>query len=118
MFEGFTRRRIGTSQSTTINVMVGGSGSGLLLLHGCPQTLAMWHEIAPGLARTLRSSPATCAATVTAPSLTARPITPTFAPAYCEWFFFTQGYDFPETLLAAAPESLLRYELGHCSTAA
>ena len=36
-----------------------------------------------------------------------------FARAYWEWFFFIQGYDFPETLIGAAPEQFLRYELGH-----
>jgi haloacetate dehalogenase len=35
-----------------------------------------------------------------------------FAMAYWEWFFFIQAYDFPETLIAAAPEKFLRYELG------
>ena len=35
-----------------------------------------------------------------------------FARAYWEWFFFTQDHAFPETLLAAAPETFLRYELG------
>lgn len=37
----------------------------------------------------------------------------TFASAYWEWFFFTQGGDFPERLIAADPEAFLRYELGH-----
>jgi haloacetate dehalogenase len=35
-----------------------------------------------------------------------------FARAYWEWFLLIQEYDFPETLLAAAPEAFLRYELG------
>jgi haloacetate dehalogenase len=35
-----------------------------------------------------------------------------FARAYWEWFFFIQSYDFPETLMEAAPEKFLRYELG------
>jgi haloacetate dehalogenase len=35
-----------------------------------------------------------------------------FASAYWEWFFFIQDHDFPETLLAAAPEAFLRYEIG------
>ena len=34
----------------TINVRWGGSGPGLLLLHGFPQTLHMWRDIAPLLA--------------------------------------------------------------------
>jgi haloacetate dehalogenase len=35
-----------------------------------------------------------------------------FASAYWEWFFLIQGYDFPETLIGAAPEKFFRYELG------
>ena len=35
-----------------------------------------------------------------------------FAKAYWEWFFLIQDHDFPETLIAAAPETFLRYELG------
>jgi haloacetate dehalogenase len=31
---------------------------------------------------------------------------------YWEWFFFIQDYDFPESLIGAAPEAFLRYELG------
>ena len=50
MFEGFTSRQITTS-GTTINLVTGGSGPGLLLLHGYPQTHAMWHKIAPRLAQ-------------------------------------------------------------------
>ena len=50
MFEGFEQRQITTS-GTTINFVKGGSGPGLLLLHGYPQTHAMWHKIAPRLAQ-------------------------------------------------------------------
>ncbi len=49
MFEGFESKNIPTSE-TTIHAVVGGSGPPLLLLHGYPQTHAMWHEVAPGLA--------------------------------------------------------------------
>jgi haloacetate dehalogenase len=49
MFEGFESKNISTSE-TTIHAVVGGSGPPLLLLHGYPQTHAMWHEVAPGLA--------------------------------------------------------------------
>src|SRR2546428_13781142 len=50
MFEGFEHQQITTS-GTTINLVKGGSGPGLLLLHGYPQTHAMWHKIAPRLAQ-------------------------------------------------------------------
>src|SRR5215211_2846974 len=35
---------------TTINAVRGGSGPPVLLLHGYPQTHAMWHRVAPRLA--------------------------------------------------------------------
>lgn len=49
MFEGFTQHRIGTG-GAEINLRTGGQGPALLLLHGYPQTHAMWHKIAPALA--------------------------------------------------------------------
>ena len=50
MFEGFTRTAIETSE-TVINLVYGGDGPPLLLLHGYPQTHTMWHKAAPLLAR-------------------------------------------------------------------
>ncbi len=49
MFEGFARQHITTS-GTTINLVHGGSGPPLLLLHGYPQSHLMWRKIAPRLA--------------------------------------------------------------------
>ena len=49
LFPGFEPRRIATS-GTEINLIVGGSGPPLLLLHGYPQTHAIWHRIAARLA--------------------------------------------------------------------
>jgi haloacetate dehalogenase len=49
MFDGFTRRQIKT-QETTINLVRGGSGYPILLLHGYPQTHVCWHRVAPILA--------------------------------------------------------------------
>jgi haloacetate dehalogenase len=51
MFEGFTSRDIEV-EGVTIHAAIGGSGPPLLLLHGYPQTHAMWHLVAPELART------------------------------------------------------------------
>jgi len=50
MFEGFERRRVPLAAGE-INLVAGGTGPGLLLLHGYPQTHAIWHKIAPDLAR-------------------------------------------------------------------
>lgn len=50
MFEGFATRRI-PANGIEINARVGGSGPPLLLIHGYPQTHAMWHAVAPGLAQ-------------------------------------------------------------------
>ena len=49
MFEGFELAMIDAGEAT-IRVRRGGSGPPLLLLHGNPQTHAMWHEVAPRLA--------------------------------------------------------------------
>ena len=49
MFEGFERRQI-EAGGTTINLVKGGDGPPLLLLHGYPQTHTIWHKIAPRLA--------------------------------------------------------------------
>lgn len=50
LFPGFTARRIATS-GAEIHCEFGGSGPPLLLLHGYPQTHAMWHKVARALAR-------------------------------------------------------------------
>jgi len=49
-FPGFRRESIQTS-GATINVLVGGSGPPVLLLHGYPQTHVEWRKIAPELAK-------------------------------------------------------------------
>ena len=49
MFEGFHQERIETTE-TVINLVQGGSGPPVLLLHGYPQTHVMWHKVAPALA--------------------------------------------------------------------
>jgi haloacetate dehalogenase len=49
MFDGFTHQQINT-QETMINLVRGGSGYPILLLHGYPQTHVCWHRVAPILA--------------------------------------------------------------------
>ena len=49
MFDQFIRQQIKT-QGTTINLVCGGSGFPILLLHGYPQTHVCWHRVAPILA--------------------------------------------------------------------
>jgi haloacetate dehalogenase len=49
VLDGFAESRIETGEAE-IHVRHGGSGPPLLLLHGYPQTHAMWHRIAPRLA--------------------------------------------------------------------
>jgi haloacetate dehalogenase len=50
MFDGFRDVRMAVG-GTEIAAWVGGSGPPVLLLHGYPQTRAIWHRIAPRLAR-------------------------------------------------------------------
>lgn len=50
MFAGFGQHRV-NANGVEINFRRGGSGRPLLLLHGYPQTQAMWHAVAPALAR-------------------------------------------------------------------
>jgi haloacetate dehalogenase len=49
LFPGFETRTVATA-GARIRCIAGGSGPPLLLLHGYPQTHAMWHRIAPRLA--------------------------------------------------------------------
>jgi haloacetate dehalogenase len=50
MFEGFSRHRI-PANGVEIHAVTGGSGPPLLLLHGYPQTHAIWRKLAPQLAQ-------------------------------------------------------------------
>jgi haloacetate dehalogenase len=49
-FPSFAQRRINTS-GAEINLVTGGNGPPLLLLHGYPQTHLMWRKLAPQLSR-------------------------------------------------------------------
>jgi haloacetate dehalogenase len=48
MFEGFATRDV-EHDGVRLRVRIGGQGAPLLLLHGHPQTHAMWHRVAPAL---------------------------------------------------------------------
>ncbi|CDZ63472.1 alpha/beta fold hydrolase [Neorhizobium galegae] len=50
LYPGYRNMRIKTS-GAEINVVTGGSGPPLLLLHGAPDSLVTWHLIAPQLAK-------------------------------------------------------------------
>jgi haloacetate dehalogenase len=50
LFKNFKKIKIRTA-GATINLVTGGSGPAVLLLHGYPETHAMWHKVAPALAR-------------------------------------------------------------------
>ncbi|WP_432543565.1 alpha/beta fold hydrolase [Kineococcus sp. SYSU DK002] len=47
---GFTQQRIAVADGVALNVAVGGSGAPVVLLHGFPQTHAMWRHVAVDLA--------------------------------------------------------------------
>jgi haloacetate dehalogenase len=50
LFPGFSRKKIAV-RNASINLVTGGAGPPVLLLHGYPETHAMWHKVAPALAR-------------------------------------------------------------------
>lgn len=51
LFPGFEERRVDVGDGIEIAATIGGSGPPLLLLHGHPQTHAIWHKVAPTLAQ-------------------------------------------------------------------
>ncbi|MEO9101397.1 MAG: alpha/beta hydrolase [Burkholderiaceae bacterium] len=51
LFPGFAQRTVEVEPGLHINAVLGGHGPPLLLLHGHPQTLAIWHKVAQRLAQ-------------------------------------------------------------------
>ncbi|WP_343591964.1 alpha/beta hydrolase [Paracidovorax wautersii] len=51
LFPGFAAHDLTVAPGVKIHAAVGGSGPALLVLHGHPQTHAIWHKVAPTLAR-------------------------------------------------------------------
>lgn len=50
LFPGFRQQKVRTSKAA-IHLVQGGEGPPVLMLHGYPETHAMWHKVAPALAR-------------------------------------------------------------------
>jgi len=50
LFPGFQHLSLPTADGVRIHLTMGGTGPALLLLHGHPQTRAIWHKVAPALA--------------------------------------------------------------------
>ena len=50
LFPGFAHHRVPVDDDVAIDALVGGTGDPLLLLHGHPQTRAIWHKVAARLA--------------------------------------------------------------------
>ncbi|PIM53589.1 alpha/beta hydrolase [Roseateles chitinivorans] len=50
LFPGFEHLSVPTTEGVRIHLSTGGTGPALLLLHGHPQTRAIWHKVAPALA--------------------------------------------------------------------
>lgn len=51
LYPGYTSHLLTTAPGVQIACLTGGEGPPLLLLHGHPQTKAIWHKVAPVLAR-------------------------------------------------------------------
>lgn len=50
LYPGYQEHRVPTADGVEIACVTGGNGPPLLLLHGHPQTRAIWHKVAPALA--------------------------------------------------------------------
>lgn len=51
LYPGYATHDIAVAPDVTIHIRTAGQGPALLLLHGHPQTSAIWHRVAPVLAR-------------------------------------------------------------------
>jgi len=74
IISGFESQTV-TANGQQVHYARGGDGPPLLLMHGFPQTHAMWHAVAPALARHFTVVAPICAATAKAASRKAPRIT-------------------------------------------
>jgi haloacetate dehalogenase len=51
LYPGFAAQHVPVGGGVQLHALTGGEGPPLLLVHGHPQTLAIWHKVAPRLAR-------------------------------------------------------------------
>jgi len=115
LFPGFTTHRIQTS-GAEIRCVVGGAGPPLLLLHGYPQTHAMWHQVAPSLAHRFTVVCADLRGYGDSSKPESDATHAAFATAYYHWFFLIQPFDLPERLIGADPVYYLHRKLGGWGT--
>ena len=54
LFPGFQKRRV-TTNGVAINLVQGGAGEPVLLIHGYPQTHVIWHKVATKIAEKYRA---------------------------------------------------------------
>ena len=105
--EAFTQQRIPVG-GAEINLLTGGDGPPLLLIHGYPQTHAMWHRLAlDHPARIERACVMDIAPTLHMFDHTDQ----AFATGYYHWFFLIQPDGLPEHMIGADPGWFLREKL-------
>ena len=138
MFTSFQTRTV-LREGVRLHTRVAGEGPPLLLLHGHPQTQAMWHRVAPALtvmaqhgfdrfgvlahdrgARVAHRLAADHPQAVQrlmlldiAPTLAMYTLTSEdFARAYWHWFFLIQPPPLPEALIESDPARYVRSVIG------
>jgi haloacetate dehalogenase len=117
MFDGFIGQHI-TTQDTTIDLVRGGRGSPLVLLHGYPQTHVCWHRVAHRMALDSAENITKLALLDIIPTSTAfAHVNTEMATAAFNWFFSIQPDGLPERFIGADPAFYRRWLLDHwCGT--
>jgi pimeloyl-ACP methyl ester carboxylesterase len=104
MFDALARETINTS-GAEINLVHGGSGPPVLLLHGSPQTHTVWHELAPILAE----SHTVVAADLRGYGDSSKPVG---GGDHSHWFFLPLPEPIPEQMIEPTAISFLHLLLG------